>query len=395
MHGRGGERAVFERERNALAHQRFGARGIADQHDAGRRQGARPGVPTDREGAPAGRRRAAVEATSGDGSLQPSVQSRLDLRVGAGVRAQRVGSDVHVGRPADRTRKRPQIAAQAEPDRAEIEVGAPACEPVPHGIGRRHVAHQRLADGPRGRPDQGAADAAAGPVGADHDARPKARPLRHDTHGVRLADETHDLFVLADFGAAGGRGAEQQVVECVAAHDGAHVVVTDDRPVGRDVDAGALGPHVRDVEGDVKVAQAVERMRDQTAGADLVAGMHSLVQQQDASTQRGVGSQQVECGRGAGRTGAHDDDVVAVHTVRPGNAGFQPAEELTYDDVVTAVRLVPLALVRREHSPRGGVESRSVPAPRYSEAAASRRAKRGGPRCPESSPRCPACWRRA
>ena len=339
VHSRGGERTVFERERNALAHQRFGSRGVADQHDARRRQRSCRGVPADRKGTQSGRCRGAAGAVSGDVVPQPSEQRRLGPRVGAGVRTQRVGADVDVRRPLDQAGKRPQIAAQAGPDRAEIEVGTAEIEAVPSGRGHGHVAHQSLADGPRRRPDQGTADATAGTVGPDHDTRPVTCPFGLHAHGVRLADETPDLFGLADFGAACGRGAEQQIVELVAADDDAHVVFAAYRPVGRDVDAGALGPHVRHVERDAQVTQAVERMRNQPAGADLFPRMHGLVQQQDTPAQRRVGPQQVERGRGAGRTAAHDDDVVAVHAVRPGNAGFPPAKELTDDDGV-GVRLL-------------------------------------------------------
>src|SRR5216110_1583502 len=299
----GGEHAVFQREGDALAHERVAPGGIPDQERARRRDPRAGRVGADGERLPRSRPRADACQLSGE----------LGLETCAVDRRERVDADVGVRHAVDHAGERPAIAAEPRRARGEVELVAARGVAVPARIGDRDVAREGARHRARAVAHERAAHDAPAPVGTDDDGRPVGAAIRLDAHARTVAGEIDDAFALAQLDAALARRPGERRVELAPPDDAAEVRAADCEDAARDGDARGIDPRVGNRERDAQLLEQAQRLGDDTPGARLVPGVTALVEEERARGELRRHGGEPERRSGSGGSRADDDGLAPFH----------------------------------------------------------------------------------
>src|SRR5213595_3818179 len=299
----GGEHAVFQREGDALAHERVAPGCIPNQERARRRDPRAGRVGADGERLPRSRPRADACQLSGE----------LGLETCAVDRRERVDADVGVRHAVDHAGERPAIAAEPRRARGEVELVAARGVAVPARLGDGDVAHDGARHGAFAAAHERAAHDAPAPVGADHDGRPVRAAIRLDAHARAVAGEIDDALALAQLDAALARRPGERRVELAPADDAAEVRAADREDAARDGDARGIDPRVGNRERDAQLLEQAQRLGDDTPGARLVPGVTALVEEERARGELRRHGGEPERRSGSGGSRADDDGLAPFH----------------------------------------------------------------------------------
>src|SRR5438094_3821469 len=299
----GGEHAVFQREGDALAHERVAPGCIPNQERARRRDPRAGRVGADGERLPRPRPRAYACQLSGE----------LRLEACAVDRRERVDADVGVWRAVDHAGEGPAIAAEPRRARGEVELVAARGVAVPARLGDGNVAHDGARHGAFAAAHECAAHDAPAPVGADHDGRPVRAAIRLDAHARAVAGEIDDALALAQLDAALARRPGERRVELAPADDAAEVRAADREDAARDGDARGIDPRVGNRERDAQPLEQAQRLGDDAPGARLVPGATALAQEERARGELRRHGGEPERRSGSGGSRADDDGLAPFH----------------------------------------------------------------------------------
>src|SRR5437667_7358934 len=299
----GGEHAVFQRERDALAHERVAPGCIPNQERARRRDPRAGRVGADGERLPRPRPRAYACQLSGELGLEACAVDRREC----------VDADVGVRRAVDHAGEGPAIAAEPRRARGEVELVAARGVAVPARLGDGDVAHDGARHGAFAAAHERAAHDAPAPVGADHDGRPVRAAIRLDAHARAVAGEIDDALALAQLDAALARRPGERRVELAPADAAAEVRAADREDAARDGDARGIDPRVGNRERDAQLLEQAPRLRDDAPGPRLGPGVTALGPEERARGELRRHGGEPERRSGSGGSRADDDGLAPFH----------------------------------------------------------------------------------